>query len=167
MITEKPHNVNWNFYIALEKDLENISRYIELKPNLGTYSIELSRLLFAASSEVDVVAKQLCKILNPSSNPDNIKKYGKVILKSYPNFINETIYIERYGLEYKPWLNWSSTQSPDWWQSYNNVKHERDEYFYEANLQNAINSLGALLNYLYFMEYLSFGINLTQVLIMS
>jgi len=103
MITEKPHNINWNFFISLEKDLENISRYIEFsESNRLTYSIELSRILFAASSEVDVIAKQLCKLINPMSKAQNIKNYRMEITQRYPEFSNAEIFIERYGLNYKP-----------------------------------------------------------------
>jgi hypothetical protein len=159
MITEKPHNINWNFFISLEKDLENISRYIEFSENnFNTYSIELSRLLFAASSEVDVVAKQLCKLLNPKSRARNIENYQKEIIIKCPNFPNEEIYVERYGLKYKPWINWNDGKNPFWWKSYNNVKHQRDLYYQEANLKNAINSLGALLILLFYY----YGIPLLQ-----
>lgn len=35
------------------------------------------------------------------------------------------------------------------WRSYNNVKHERNNYYHEATLKNALDALGALfiLNY--------------------
>jgi hypothetical protein len=36
----RPH---WNYFLALEKDLETVSRYIEFsRDNLNTYSIELA-----------------------------------------------------------------------------------------------------------------------------
>jgi hypothetical protein len=35
--------------------------------------------------------------------------------------------------------------NPNWWRSYNKVKHERDIYFDQANLENVIRSMGALL----------------------
>lgn len=61
MITFKTTMLHWNYFLAIEKDLENLSRYIEFdESNLKTYSIELTHILFSASSEVDVVMKQLC-----------------------------------------------------------------------------------------------------------
>lgn len=151
MITNKSHNINWNFFISLEHDLEEISRYIEFSENnFQTYSIELARLLLAASSEVDVVAKQLCKLLDPESTANDICNYRKVIISKCPNFPDEIIFIERYGLSSQPWLNWAKDMSPDWWKSYNNVKHQRDSYYPEANLKNAIDALGALLILLFY-----------------
>jgi len=54
--------IHWNYFLALERDLEIVARYVEFtKPNFKTFSIELAHLLFAAASEVDVVAKLLCE----------------------------------------------------------------------------------------------------------
>ena len=56
MITFGTPKHHWNYFLAIEKDLEHLSRYIEFSDaNLGTYSIELTHLLLSASSEVDVV----------------------------------------------------------------------------------------------------------------
>jgi hypothetical protein len=42
-------------------------------------------------------------------------------------------------------------RKPDWWQSYNKVKHERNRHFNKATLNNALHALAALLaiNYVY------------------
>jgi hypothetical protein len=52
--------LHWNYFIALEEDMQALSRYIEFcDDNLDVYSIELAHLLFAAASEVDVLAKSV------------------------------------------------------------------------------------------------------------
>ena len=57
-------NLHWNYYLALDNDMARVSRFIEFNPaNLQVFSLELAHLLFAASSEVDVVAKALCDVL--------------------------------------------------------------------------------------------------------
>ena len=57
--------VHWNYLIALERDLEVASRYVEFcQRNFDVYSIEFAHLLLAAASEVDVVAKLLCAPLS-------------------------------------------------------------------------------------------------------
>jgi hypothetical protein len=49
--------LHWNYFLALEQDLETVSRYVECtSDNHKIYSIELAHLLFAAASEVDVIA---------------------------------------------------------------------------------------------------------------
>ena len=62
MIHATTGKLHWNYFIALERDLEVVSRYVEFCPqNFDVYSIEFAHLLFAAASEVDVVAKLLCQ----------------------------------------------------------------------------------------------------------
>jgi hypothetical protein len=76
---------------------------------------------------------------------NNINDYRDLIQKHLASFINEEISIDRFGLTFKPWENWTRTQNPNWWKGYNNVKHQRNNHFKEANLQNTINAVGALL----------------------
>jgi hypothetical protein len=152
--------VYWNYFIALEKDIDNITRYVEFNhDNEATYSIEFAKLLMAASSEVDVIMKDICTIYNMKN--DCISNYRKCIQKNIPDMIEEEYFIERYSINCKPWGNWNQSVinkltthsekfdrdklNPDWWNSYNNVKHHRNTFFREANLINTLNAVGALL----------------------
>lgn len=153
MIEVSKSYIHWNYFLALEKDLETIARYIEfIEHNFKTYSIELAHLLLAASSEIDVVMKELSSIVSPDEKANNIDDYRQIIKTKKPELINEVVYISRYGLEFSPWTNWNRDQNPYWWKSYNNVKHERNLYYNEANLENVLKSLGALLitNFYYY-----------------
>ena len=47
-------------------------------------------------------------------------------------------------MELQPWINWNGDDNPLWWRSYNNVKHQRNDHFDEANLKNTLNSVAAL-----------------------
>jgi len=146
-------NLHWNYFLALERDLEGVSRYIEFCPeNLDVFSIELAHLLFAASSEVDVLAKSLCKLLDPEKNPQMITAYAQIIRHHLPTFSDEEIFLPRYAIQFKPWINWREPKSPNWWSSYNHVKHERNTYFQEATLQNALNAMGGLLVMLFYFQ---------------
>ncbi|MEO9851888.1 MAG: hypothetical protein ABJE80_22810 [Reichenbachiella sp.] len=146
MINFETPKHHWNYFLAIEKDLENIARYIEFSnENLTTYSIELTHILLSASSEVDVIMKQLCYLLDSTQSANNINDYKSVIQKHLPSLISEEVVIDRYGLTLKPWDNWSGENNPIWWRSYNNVKHQRNEHFNEANLKNTINAVSALL----------------------
>jgi hypothetical protein len=66
-------------------------------------------------------------------------------MQHLPSLATMEVFVPRYGLTLCPWDNWSNGTNPDWWRSYNNVKHERDAYFHEATLKNALNALAALL----------------------
>lgn len=138
--------LHWNYFLALERDAEALSRYVEFcDANRSAFSLELAHLLFAAASEVDVVAKGLCKIVTPHARCENINNYRSIITKALPDFALTTVEIPRHEMTLTPWENWSKGKNPDWWKSYNNVKHERDKYFNEATLQNMLNAMGALM----------------------
>jgi hypothetical protein len=159
--------LHWNYFIALEKDMDALSRYIEFCPdNFHTYSIELAHLLLSAASEVDSVAKCICAILDPKANAQNINEYRTIIrtgedaetdvwpFNAAPNKDVEKhrhrisaikVYIQRYRLEFLPWGAWANNNNPDWWTSYNKVKHERNAHFNKATLHNALNALAGLL----------------------
>jgi hypothetical protein len=156
MIHTSPSKLHWNYFLALERDLEIASRYVEFcEPNYAVYSIEFAHLLFAAASEVDVVAKLLCERLSPNSQRGNIDNYRSILTAALPDVSTTRVTIPRYGLSFSPWENWSNSQNPDWWRSYNNVKHERNAHFQEATLTNAINALGGLLIFtFYYYSYL-------------
>lgn len=145
-ISVTSRKLHWNYFVALERDLDAVSRYVEFcEQNFDTFSIELAHLLFAAASEVDVVAKILCEKINPVAPRGNINDYKAALLPAIPDLPDTEVFISRYGLSFKPWSKWAGAKNPLWWRSYNNVKHERDSHFHEATLKNALNALGALL----------------------
>src|SRR3990172_8315110 len=125
-IDESPTPQHWNYFLALEDDLDRLSRYLEpTQANFDAYSLELARVLFAAASEVDVVAKRLCEQINAASHADNISKYREEIMAHYPQIVDSRVSIPKFGLSLSPWEQWGKGNSPVWWKAYNNVKHER------------------------------------------
>jgi hypothetical protein len=139
------HYPHWEFFMALDSDLDDASRYVEISPdNFKTYSIEFVHLLLAAGSEIDVVAKELCKKIEPSGNPSKITDYREIITRAYPKFHTIEISAPRHGITLRPWTSWGIGCNPDWWQWYNKVKHERHLFYMEANLENVLGSISAL-----------------------
>jgi len=150
-IAATPTKLHWNYFLALERDMDLVSRYVEFcEPNFSVFSVEFAHLLFAAASEVDVVAKLLCECIDAAAPRGNINEYRAVFLPAIPDLPDMEVFVPRYGLSFKPWSNWASNTNPVWWRSYNNVKHERDAYFHEATLKNSLNALGALLILTYY-----------------
>lgn len=144
-IKTKPTKVHWNYFLALESDVSHLARFIEFSElNFRTYSIELAHLLMAAASEVDVVAKLVCKQIDPIRNPRNIAGYASIILPYEPALATLAVVVPRFGLTLNPWISWTATTSPLWWGAYNAVKHRRDTSFAEANLQNCLNAVAGL-----------------------
>ena len=146
MTSQNKSLLHWNYFLALESDLENLSRYIEFsQSNFSVYSIELAHLLIASSSEVDVLAKAICEYVDPKTKAKNIDDYRTIITGHLPEFSQEKVFIPRYSIDFNPWSDWVNGQNPTWWQGYNNVKHHRNVHFEDANLQHVLNSMGALL----------------------
>lgn len=156
MAKDTKSKLHWNYFLALEQDLERVSRYVEFcESNLLVFSIELARILLAASSEVDVLAKRICEQVAPGTPSRNMNEYRSVMTKaahrsdrtgvSLPDVSSMQVLVPRYGLTLTPWKSWADNKNPDWWQSYNKVKHERDEHFNQASLRNSLDAMGALL----------------------
>jgi hypothetical protein len=145
---------HWEYFLSIEAALADCTRYVEFVPeNYPTFSVEFARIIVAASAEFDAVAKGLCKAIDQNSNPNNIIEYHPIIAERYPKFLQYKVQIPRFRLELEPWKEWTAAASPDWWsKGYNKIKHERDQYFANANLKNAIYATAGLLTgivYLY------------------
>lgn len=142
-----------DYFLLLEKDFINLKNYIEVsEKNFKTYSFELSKLLQLACSEIDSVCRLLCNNIDSSNNyfdeaiySGKITDYKKVILKKYPKLIQSEVIVSDLDDSIKPWAEWANSNSPEWWKSYNHVKHYRHSKFEEANLENTIYALSALM----------------------
>jgi len=143
----------WDYFCALESDLKKISRYIDFSDdNLNTHSIELTRLILSSCSEIDVILKEICFELDDTHKPRKINEYQKIIKQELPNLINEKINIGFSFTEVKPWDSWNKDKTPSWWTMHNSIKHQRSNYYKEANLDNSIKAVTALficINYYY------------------
>ena len=148
-----PH---WHYFLTLDADLDLTSRYVEIcQDNFKTYSIEYVRILLAAGSEIDVVAKLLYEKIDSSRDrkAENINHYRKIITAKYSHFHKMEVFLPRYAITLTPWEAWKGTANPEWWTSYNDVKHERHLNFRKANLWNVLNAVAGLfvmVTYLYY-----------------
>lgn len=152
--------LHWNYFIALESDLDQVSRYIEFhRKNYSTYSIELAHLLLASASEVDVISKSICLLVDPNSSAENINDYREIITQHISPFSKERVFIPRFGITLRPWFKWNKKggDNPLWWRSYNNVKHQRDDHFNDANLKNVLDAIGGLLIVEFYFYKLKFS----------
>ncbi len=146
---------HWQYFLSLEKELINLSRYIQIdEKNYDTYSLELLKLYLSVSSEVDVVARLLCKktdsegYLRKTKNDKknrNMDTYREIIFIKHPEVSKVMISVDLYQIHIVPWTEFGNGRSPEWWKHYNDVKHTRDAFFHEANLKNVIFSLSGLL----------------------
>ena len=144
-IKEQPSLIHWNYFLALEQDLERLSRYVEFTAdNFGTYSIEIVQIYLSACSEVDVVSKLLAKRIDENVSPNNIGEYREIIRPVIPSLCTDVVSLSRNSLELNPWDSWGKDESPFWWRHHNDVKHERNAHFDKANLKNVLNAVAGL-----------------------
>jgi len=139
----EPH---WNYLLAIERDLDTLSRYVEFdRRNFKCFSIEIARVLLAAGAETDVVCKQICKTANPTSKANNIHDYRKEVTAAFPGITKFGVQVSRFGLNLRPWDEWRKPNGvPPWWTAYNKTKHERSSEYHRANLKNALNAVAGL-----------------------
>lgn len=139
----EPH---WNYLLAIERDLDELSRYVEFdEKNFACFSIEIARILLASGAEVDVVCKQICKVIDPQSAADSINKYRNLIKRGFPGIPQFVVLLPRFGLKLKPWDEWNKANGvPIWWTAFNKIKHKRDSEYMRANLKNALNAVAGL-----------------------
>ncbi|HLA29008.1 MAG TPA: hypothetical protein VJZ49_14065 [Syntrophales bacterium] len=146
----RPH---WHYFLLLEDELVGISRFIEFsEDNYKVYSIEFVKLFLSICSEVDVVAKLLCKEADSplfdktkGSHDPNMGTYRCVINSKFPGFHKAHVEIPFYNLSFVPWDNFKVNSSPSWWSEYNGVKHERNINFKKATLGNVLFSMSGLM----------------------
>ena len=135
----------WAYFLALERDLETLSRYVQFTTeNISTYSVEMARILLAAGSEADVLLKAICKNFEPKTKRSSINAYFSIVEEYCPGMISFEIEMPRWGIHVRPWEAWAPESPPDWWQSHNKVKHHREEHFHRANLLRTIESVAGV-----------------------
>ncbi len=139
----EPH---WNYLIALDADLAALSRYVEFSDqNFNCFSIEMARVLLAAAAEVDVVCKQLCQKVNPTTSAKCINAYRIELAAAFPAIPKFKVLIPRFGLTLQPWDDWNKVNGvPFWWTAYNKVKHHRHTHYERASLENTLNAVAGL-----------------------
>ena len=140
----KTHKIekHWNYLLAIEHDLSELSRYIEFdENNFGCFSIEIARILLTSAAEVDVVCKQICKKIKPTLKTKDLEKlkihgYRDTLKPAFPDIPQFEVLLPRFGLTLKPWSEWKKKKGvPLWWTAHNKVKHQRDSEYPRANLK--------------------------------
>ncbi len=144
-------------YHTIEKDLRQIFDFIEPDDrNLTTFSTRLYEIFLRASTEFESNCKLiLCENLYRRCEK-NLSRCGKNLkIGDYKNIKKATRLLE-YKIQLTVWANkplllepfscWSNCDSLtlNWYQEYNNVKHNRSTEFHCANLKNTIDAVAAL-----------------------
>ena len=146
MTKEEFLNNYWNYYLLLEKKVINLQNYITFSANNGScYSIEIMNLIINICCEIDVIFKIILGY--ELDKFKTISDYKKIYNKEgYEEIDDETLYlIDNKDYKLIPFENFKpDSESPVWWEAFDDLKHKRTISFNEANLKNLLNALGAL-----------------------
>ena len=148
----------WNYYTALENQLQNTEQYVDHSIdrnskliNGKTFSNEFAKILLLAASEFEIVGRIICSVSDvPLEHNSRIVDISKKIIELFPLIGNTVILTPYYS--FRPLGNWKVIRSNGkekvcglpWWKGYNEIKHNRSENFKKANLSNCINAMASL-----------------------
>ncbi|MGL4499988.1 MAG: hypothetical protein ACRCU2_13070 [Planktothrix sp.] len=153
---------HWQYFLALESDLINLSRYIEFSGvdnprtiNARVHSIEIVRIFLAACAESENIFRNIApppasignRRYNIKSIKDNLQNnYNGIFVQ----LVNTTIQLPTYNLSFNPWQDWNTIDSPKWWSAHNKIKHNRTQLSYKlAHVHNTLNSVAGLMSLLF------------------
>lgn len=152
---QSPHHYTRAF-LLLQEDIKNLFEYIEPADiNLNTFSYRIHELFMRTCIEIEANFKAILRENTYTPLFENGPKKGQ--LKTEDNWnifdyikINTTHHLDDYHVEfpfwrwnkniYKPFLKWKTKESLAWYRAYNECKHNRNEKFELANLENLLNA---------------------------
>ncbi|NEX23748.1 hypothetical protein G3480_26360 [Thiorhodococcus mannitoliphagus] len=144
---------HWRYFLSLERDVEILKNYIEIcDQNYSIHSMELFKILQLACAEIDSALRVLCKEIDPATNyhdetifSGRISDYKVTVYSRFPNIHKAEILVPGFPAPLKPWDEWQTVNSPDWWVGYNRAKHYRHSCYCSANLKNMLMAMSALM----------------------
>lgn len=158
-MTEEEFRTIWLYFCSLSDQLNNTTNFVDHSVdsnnkmyNAEAFSHEFVKLIMLASSEFEVIGKELCINSGISINKnDNILVFSKAILNAYPKIVNTVIHTSYTS--FMPLKDWKITLQNgneqvlgiDWWQAHNDLKHGRSNSYHKATLVNCVYSMGALM----------------------
>ena len=156
--------------MIIQRDLEKAFEYIEPCPeSMSTYSYRIHELIMRTCVEIEANFKA---ILNENKFTPKINRFGQAILNmEIYKKINVTHHLSSYEISLpiwngpprtiRPFKSWVCGDAPDWYAAYNASKHDRQDEFERANLNNLINAAAGLLvviaSRFYTQDFLSGG----------
>jgi hypothetical protein len=135
--------------ILIEK-LDDILLYIEPSiTGLQSYGHNSRELLILACTEIENLWAQYMRLANVApagrifNTNDYVKLLGSLHLAEYT--INCKLISNSYSVA--PFASWSvinPTQSLPWYNAYNKTKHDREQHFAEATIENCLHAIAAV-----------------------
>jgi len=132
----------WNHFLYLEELLLSSEKHVAfIENNFNTTSITFMHIILAACADIECILKEVLKL-----DSGNIKTINNKLRESHKDFFDIEIRIPRLNCSKQPWLELKNDGIPSWWDSYNNIKHNKNkELCRDARLTYAIDALAGLL----------------------
>ncbi len=147
---------HWQYFCSLAKlfDDTKIYTYHGLKLDNETnelifeqgnvFSDRFKQIILLAASEFELIAKSLAGF--NGTDKVNISDISRIILEKYPKIIDFEL-ITPFAM-CKPLDGWrmnnGQVKGLEWWSSYNVLKHNNENSYKQATLENAFSALAAL-----------------------
>ncbi len=149
--------LHWNYFCSLAIRLEETKNYVHhgIVDNDGFKLIHadvcsdaFKQIIILAASEFENVARIICKSFGKTTR--SIEGISRLILGEFPRIVEtEVITLFWQG---KPLYGWRIVEDDkkkkvhgiEWWNAYNSLKHNKENSYKQATLNNAVFSLAAL-----------------------
>lgn len=131
-------------YMLIQQDLLELFDFVEPSDeNAGTFSHRIHALMMRTCMEIEANFKAIL-----SSNGHDVQKST---MRDYKR-LERTHRLSTYEIIVPTWQGEGRVRKPfamwpallPWYQAYNNAKHNRHDKFFEANLQNLVDSVCGL-----------------------
>lgn len=140
-------------YFIIQSDFEKLCEYVEPSPeSQKTYSHRIHELLMRTCIEVEANFKAILGENKSSVQKPNMAVYRKIDVTHHLSSYNVSLPIWRGPPTLiTPFKNWAGSggfgkgKSPDWYTAYNDSKHDRQESFKLANMEQLLQALAGLL----------------------
>lgn len=146
-------------FISIQNELKSLFEYIEPADKcLETYSYKIQQLLIRTCVEIESNFKAILRenIYNPKTHDGKDIPEKQWKMTNY-GIINKTHHLDEYVVRlpywngnqnmFKPFFGWKKEKNYKlkWYDAYNLCKHNRAENFPQANFENLLNAVSALL----------------------
>lgn len=135
--------------LSVEEALYQALRFVPYcNEHFDVWSPQFTGIILDAASQIDSLWKATASINVPSSSSDKLNitdhynRFGGLVARQNIVFFGGASPVTI--CPFHVWQN-GTFSSPDWWASYNKLKHDRFSHQAEARLDHAVNAVGALL----------------------
>lgn len=146
----------WKQYQALERDTKEVIEHIPLvEEHLSVWSLRLGDILIVLGSVIDSVFKFALQYEGLTETmPEVMKKIRakdrfdmgdyRQAFEDYYGLSSKHVYIRPLAKRIQPFEKWADGSSPDWWEAYQRVKHDKFVNKKDAQLRYVVDGLAGL-----------------------